>query len=263
MKLPELNNSGKYVGLYVIDFGDHCAVGYTADETASLLESEKYADVKVFRIHTIMAYTRKSVQFLIDSDCKAIVIACNTATSVAAEALRREFSLPIIAMEPALKPASQLAGDGPVLVLATEVTLKLQKFRHLMQSYGRHAVPIPAPKLAPAVEAGITEGPAMQALLQEYLGPWLNQPIKAVVLGCTHFIFLQKALRAFLPENVLLIDGNEGTARQLKKRLAQEGLQSSAEPLPAEQRIVFHTTNEDSGVLARMRAMLRMALDEP
>ncbi len=54
MKLPELNNSGKYVGLYVIDFGDHCAVGYTADETASLLESEKYADVKVFRIHRAM-----------------------------------------------------------------------------------------------------------------------------------------------------------------------------------------------------------------
>ena len=212
---------------------------------------------------TIMAYTRKSIQFLIDSECKAIVIACNTATSVAAAALRRELPLPIIAMEPALKPASMAAGDGPVLVLATEVTLKLPKFRCLMESYGKHAVPIPAPKLVPAIEAGMTEGPAMEALLREYLGPWLEQPVKAVVLGCTHYVFLRKALRAFLPETVLLIDGNEGTARQLKKRLTQENLLSAASPMPAVQRIALHTTGEDPATLAQMQTMLTIAMDQP
>ena len=210
---------------------------------------------------TIMAYTRKSIQFLIVSGCKAIVIACNTATSVAAAALRRELALPIIAMEPALKPASMVAGDGPVLVLATEVTLKLPKFQRLMASYGEHAVPIPAPKLVPAIEAGITEGPAMETLLKEYLSPWLNQPVKAVVLGCTHFVFLKKTLRAYLPDTILLIDGNEGTARQLKTRLTQENLLSSAAPLPVAQRIIFHSTKEDAQTLAMMQTMLAMAME--
>lgn len=209
---------------------------------------------------TIMAYTRESVQFLILQNCKAIVIACNTATSVAAAALRRELALPIIAMEPALKPASMVAGDGLVLVLATEVTLKLPKFQRLMESYGKDAVPIPAPKLVPAVEAGVTEGPAMHALLGEYLGPYMHRPVKAVVLGCTHFIFLKNTLRAYLPETVRLIDGNEGTAKQLQKRLAQENLLSAAAPLPAAERVAFHTTDEAPQTLLRMKAMLEAAL---
>ncbi|HPF87070.1 MAG TPA: glutamate racemase [Candidatus Limiplasma sp.] len=211
---------------------------------------------------TIMAYTRSAIHFLTNSGCKAIVIACNTATSVAAAALRRELKLPIIAMEPALKPASMIAGDGLVLVLATEVTLKLPKFQHLMESYGKNAVPIPAPKLVPAVEAGIIDGPAMRAMLSAYLSPYLDRPVKAVVLGCTHFVFLKKALRSLLKQDILLIDGNEGTAKQLKKRLEQENLRSGAAPLPVWQCVAFHTAGEDADTLARMKAMLSMALDQ-
>lgn len=210
----------------------------------------------------IMAHTRHSVAFLVEADCKAIVIACNTATSVAAAVLRRELELPIIAMEPALKPAALLAGDGQVLVMATEVTLKLPKFQRLMESYGKNAVPIPAPKLVPAVEAGITAGPAMQALLEAYLAPYLPRPVKAVVLGCTHFVFLKPALRKLLPDNILLIDGNAGTARQLQKRLAQEALLSDASPLPAAERVQFYSTKQDAETLARMQTMFAMALDQ-
>ena len=144
-----------------------------------------------------MDHTRASVDFLIRSGCKAIVIACNTATSVAAASLRKDLPLPIVAMEPALKPASQLDGTGKVLVLATEITLKLNKFQRLMDSYGQDAVPIPAPKFVTAIEAGYTQGPQIDALLREYLEPWLAQPVKAVVLGCTHYVFLKPALRAF------------------------------------------------------------------
>lgn len=211
---------------------------------------------------TILELTRQSVRFLIDSGCKAIVIACNTATSVAAAALRKEIDLPIVAMEPALKPASMLEGDGLVLVLATGVTLKLDKFRQLMASYGKGAVPIPAPKLVTAVEAGITDGPQMVALLNEYLAPYLDRPIKAVVLGCTHFVFLKPALRGLLPESVTLIDGNEGTARQLKKCLTQAGLPGGAEEPEIFNRVEFHSTKNDAETLARMRTMFQMALDQ-
>ena len=97
--------------------------------------------------------------------------------------------MPIIAMEHALKPASKIAGDGQVLVLATKVTLKLDKFQRLMNSYGQDAVPIPAPKLVTAIETGLWKGPEVQAMLEEYIAPYLNKPVKAVVLGCTHFVF--------------------------------------------------------------------------
>lgn len=210
----------------------------------------------------ILSHTRQSVQFLIDAGCKAIVIACNTATSVAAAALRRELALPIVAMEPALKPASMIARDGRVLVLATEVTLKLPKFMRLMESYGRDAVPIPCPKLVTAVEAGLTEGAEVSALLEEYLSPYLDKPVKAVVLGCTHFVFLKQALRDFLPEGVPLIDGNEGTARQLQKRLAQADLLSGAGAAGAAGRVAFHSTQNGAQTLKRMRALYTMALDQ-
>ncbi len=208
----------------------------------------------------IMAYSRQCVRFLTDAGSKAIVIACNTATSVAAAALRKEIALPVVAMEPALKPASMLEGDGQVLVLATEVTLKLEKFRALMKIYGKDAVPVPAPKLVTAVEAGILDGAEMTALLREYLSTRLDRPVKAVVLGCTHFVFLKRALRAFLPEHIRLIDGNEGTARQLKTRLRQQNLLGSAQEPDIRARVEFHSTKDDPETLARMDTLFGLAL---
>ena len=210
----------------------------------------------------ILALTRQGVQFLTDQGCKAIVIACNTATSVAAAALRKELSLPIIAMEPALKPAALLEGEGQVLVLATEVTLKLSKFKQLMESYGRDAVPIPAPKFVTAVEAGRTQGPEVDGLLQEYLGPWLQKPVKAVVLGCTHFVFLKPALRALLPPHVALIDGNQGTARQLQKRLAQASLAGAVQETDIMRRVKFQSTRPGDDTLAQMRLLFQTALEQ-
>ncbi|MBE0601219.1 MAG: aspartate/glutamate racemase family protein, partial [Firmicutes bacterium] len=202
------------------------------------------------------------VRFLIAAGCKAIVIACNTATSVAAATLRKEIALPIVAMEPALKPASMVAGDGLVLVLATEVTLKLDKFKALMNIYGKNAVPVPAPKLVKAVEAGMLDGEEMNALLTEYLSPWLDHTVKAVVLGCTHYVFLKRALRGFLPEHVRLIDGNEGTARQLKTRLRQLDLLGGANEPDIRARVEFHSTKDDAQTLARMDTLFDLALSQ-
>ena len=205
----------------------------------------------------VRVFARQAVDRLMALDCKAILIACNTATSAAAETLRRELSLPIIGMEPALKPASQLPQNGAILVMATSMTLKLDKFHTLMERYGGDAVPVPCPGLVELIEAGEINGPRLTAKLEELLAPHLNQPVKAVVLGCTHYVFVKPALRAILPKPVALVDGNRGTARQLRNRLAQKGL------LREESNggnVVFLSTAEDEAIPDRMREWFRKAL---
>lgn len=173
---------------------------------------------------TVRTYTHEAVERLIALDCKAIVLACNTATSAAAGALRQELDMPIIGMEPALKPAALMPGDGKVLVMATRVTLTQPKFQRLMEQYGRDAIPLPCPGLMECVEAGELDGPRVDALLDKLLSPYRDTPIKAVVLGCTHYPFLRRAIAAHLPEGTPLVDGNLGTVRQLARRLSEEGL---------------------------------------
>lgn len=209
----------------------------------------------------VLALTRQGVGRLTDRGCKAVVIACNTATSAAAATLRAECALPIIGMEPALKPASQVPREGAVLVMATVMTLKLEKFRQLMARYGQGAVPVPCPGLVELIEAGETDGPRVRALLDRLLAPHLQGPVKAVVLGCTHYGFLRPALAAFLPPGVPLVDGNLGTARQLQAQLTARGLNA-----PSERRrpgnITFLSTAEGEAIPARMQAWFARAQAE-
>ena len=207
----------------------------------------------------VLGLVHQAVERLIELRCKAIVIACNTATSVSAGKLRQELDLPIVGMEPALKPASLLPGEGKILVMATRVTLALPKFQALMAQYGRNAVPVPCPGLMECVERGELEGPQVTALLRQLLGPWLSQPVKAVVLGCTHYPFLRKAIAALFPEGTPLIDGNAGSVRQLRRRLEEEGLLSNRQE-PG--RVTFLSSSEEPSVLQRMQTMLELCANE-
>ena len=207
----------------------------------------------------VLGLVHQAVERLIELRCKAIVIACNTATSVSAGKLRQELDLPIIGMEPALKPASQLPGGGKILVMATRVTLALPKFQALMAQYGRDAVPVPCPGLMECVERGELEGPKVTALLRHLLGPWLSQPVKAVVLGCTHYPFLRKTIAALFPAGTPLIDGNAGSVRQLRRRLEEQDLLSDRQE-PG--RITFLSSSEDPSVLQRMQTMLELCANE-
>lgn len=203
----------------------------------------------------VYQYTHQAVQQLMAQDCKAIVIACNTATSVAAARLRAEYSdFPIIGMEPALKPASLLPGAGKVLVLATRVTLALPKFELLMERYGQDAIPLPCPGLMECVEDGELNGSRVERLLGELLSPYRSQNIKAVVLGCTHYPFLKSVIRRFFAPDVVLVDGNLGTARQLGRRLEETGLLSGG---PGG-RVTFLSSLEGEEPLARMQQMLAL-----
>ncbi len=205
----------------------------------------------------VLRLTRQGVDRLLQHGCKAIVIACNTATSVAAEQLRRELTLPVIGIEPALKPAALLPGDGQILVLATQVTLRLPKFHALMERYGNHATPVPCSGLMECVEAGQLEGERVNTLLKTLLAPYLDKPIKAVVLGCTHYPFLRNAISALLPKGTPLVDGNAGTVRQLGRRLEAENL--LAPPGNEGGKVTFLTSSQDPATLARMQTMLETA----
>ncbi len=203
---------------------------------------------------TVYQYTHDAVEKLIRLGCKAIVIACNTATSVAAAQLRQELPLPIIGMEPALKPASLLPGDGRVLVMATRNTLKLPKFQALMELYGKDAIPLPCSGLMECVEDGQLSGPRVEALLQELFAPYQSVNIKAVVLGCTHYPFLRKTISRFFSPETALVDGNLGTAKQLRRRLEEENLLSSG---PGG-KVTFHSSLEGEEPIRQMQHMLQL-----
>ena len=202
----------------------------------------------------VFQYTHNAIERLVELGCKAVVIACNTATSVAAGQLRQELALPIIGMEPALKPASFVEGDGKVLVMATRVTLALPKFQLLMERYGQDAIPLPCPGLMECVEAGELSGDRVETLLEQLTRPYRSENIKAVVLGCTHYPFLKKAIAKFFAPTVQLMDGNLGTVRQLGRRLAEEGLSSSG---PGGQ-VTFLSSLEGQKPLERMQQMLAL-----
>ena len=169
-----------------------------------------------------MACVERVMAHLISQDVKAVVIACNTATAVAAKELRARHTLPIIGIEPALKPAHELRRDGSVLVLATPMTLKLEKFRALYERYGEGAIPLPCPGLMELVEKQAYD--QAKRYLLELFAPYDLEKVDAVVLGCTHYVFLRPVLAQILPKRVAVLDGNDGTARQLRRVLTEQNL---------------------------------------
>ena len=170
----------------------------------------------------VIACARRVVDRLTEQGIKALVIACNTATGAAAATLRAEMTIPVIAMEPALKPAEEAWQGGRILVMATPLTLRQDKFLKLMERFGAHAVPLSCPGLMELVENEDREG--AKAYLEKTFGEWEMEKVDAVVLGCTHYVFLKNMIRRMIPERTLITDGNAGTARQLRRVLEAKGL---------------------------------------
>ncbi len=173
------------------------------------------------------------VKRLLAMGAKAIVIACNTATSAAAAYLREKYpDIPIIGMEPAVKPAA-MSGEHPtVLVMATPLTIRETKFRSLIQKYIDKAefIDVPCHGLVELIEQGITEGDEMDAYLAELLREPMNgRKIDAAVLGCTHYIHAGDAIRKALGDDVEIFDGALGTARETRHRLDDAGLLNDAD----------------------------------
>ena len=200
----------------------------------------------------VMACVSRIMERLLAQDVKAVVIACNTATAVAAAELRAKYDLPIIGIEPALKPAHELRHGGSILVLATPMTLRLEKFQALYARYGEGAIPLPCPGLMELVEREAHD--EARRYLTELFSPYDLNAVDAVVLGCTHYVFLRPLLAELLPKTVSILDGNEGTARQLRRVLTANGLLSDG--LGS---VTLETSGNPEVVLPVMQRLLRKA----
>jgi len=162
------------------------------------------------------------LQFLGDNGVKCTAIACNTTTSVAASTLRQQYpSIPIIGIEPALKPAVLWKEHDKVAVMATPATLALPKFHELMKHYSKESdiYPVPCPGLADYVERGIFDGEEITEFLKGLLAPSLEKHVDAIVLGCTHYPFVEKVIQRIAGPDVKIFNGAHGTALELQRRL--------------------------------------------
>lgn len=172
-------------------------------------------------------FTHAGVAWLLSQNAKAVVIACNTASAAALDSLRQRWSeVPIVGMEPAVKPASQHTRTGHVGVLATPGTLQADRFSNLVERFanGVHVHTVMGTGLVRMVEAHQLDGKEVEAQLRAILAPVLEANIDHLVLGCTHFPFLAPALHRVLGDGVQLVDPAPAVARQTQRVLKQAGL---------------------------------------
>lgn len=164
----------------------------------------------------------QALDFLAERDPQAIVVACNTATSAAIEDARRRYAFPVIGMEPAVKPAVAAAGPGKrVLVFATELTLREEKFHHLVARVDteQQVDYQPLQELVAWAERFEFSDDVILPYLRHKLAAYDLSQYGAVVLGCTHFIFFKSAFEKILPSGVKILDGNLGTVNNLMAKL--------------------------------------------
>ena len=175
----------------------------------------------------VRALTLQAVEELVKRGVKALVVACNTATSAAIHILREIYpDLIVVGIEPALKVAADRFPGGRIGVMATQVTLREEKFAHQAERFPQMQIDlIPAPGLVELIEVGYTEGPQVETLLRQILGPYVGK-LDALVLGCTHYPFAGNAIRRILGPETVLLDGGEGTARQTQRCLETAGLRN-------------------------------------
>lgn len=196
----------------------------------------------------ILERSRYLIDFLLMQGVKAVVVACNTATAAAVPLLRSTWpDLPIIAMEPAIKPAAAATRSGVVGVLATEGTLSSARFTALLSQHaGRvQVITQPCPGLVDAVECGDLDGPEVRALLQRYLTPLLDAGADTLILGCTHYPFLRERIKELVGSDIHLIETGAAVARELERRLAVASLLAQPDS-PADSR--FWTTGDSAAM---------------
>jgi glutamate racemase len=196
----------------------------------------------------IQALSIAAGAFLFDKGVKMIVVACNTATSAAIQMMREKFNLPVISMEPAVKPALAALKSGKVLVLATPATVTQARYLGLIErlnAYDR-VISVGCGGLVELIEEGKTDEASIHGYLKEQLAFLRGERIGAVVLGCTHYSFVEKSIKSYIDgafhTDCPMFDGRHGTARQLMRVLDEYGLRSS---VGAKGRVEFFASRPD------------------
>lgn len=186
---------------------------YFGDSANAPYGTKSYEEVQQMTI----AHTEEFIRM----GAKGVVIACNTATSAAVRKLRQMYpELPLVGIEPAVKPAVEKYPHGKILVMATPMTIREAKLHHLIEKFGGEAeiIPLACPGLMDFVEAGNIDSPEVFGFLRDILEPY-KEGLDGVVLGCTHYPFVKKTIVQILGEQVDIFDGGEGTAREIRRRL--------------------------------------------
>ncbi len=182
----------------------------------------KNAPYGVKSTEMILQLTTNSFEYLLSKNVKAVVLACNTATSAAAAVLRSRYKdFPIIGLEPALKPAALSSEHPTVIVMATPLTLREKKFSLLMDRFNDEAeiIRLPAPGLVELIEQDKLGTDELREYLKKLFEPFDKSKIDCVVLGCTHYPFAKREIQQVLGERVKIFDGGEGAARQTRHLL--------------------------------------------
>lgn len=160
-------------------------------------------------------------EHLFNQKVKAIVVACNTATAAAVQTLRKRYSIPVIGLEPALKPASEYTASARVGVLATQATLDSQKYQELKEKFGQQLELIEraSPLFVELVESAPDITDVEMTLIEKELQPFIKAKIDSLVLGCTHYPFLTKAISSIMGPKVTLFESGLPVAKEVQRRL--------------------------------------------
>lgn len=178
----------------------------------------------------IIALSVKNTEFLLSKGCKLIIVACNTATTNAIDYLRKNYTVPFIGIEPAIKPAALLSKTGAIGILATKGTLSSKLFEKTTKEYTKNITTIEqdGEGLVPLIEEGKLNSPEINELLTAYLKPMLNFNIDHLVLGCTHYPYLIPQIKKIIGNKITIIDSGEAVAKQTKAILEKHNLLSTS-----------------------------------
>lgn len=203
----------------------------------------------------IAARSSALCRHLLDQGCDAIVVACNTATAEAIAQIRDELAIPVIGVEPGIKPAAMQSQNGIVGVLATEATLKSDKFNALLATLPSNCqfIKQAGAGLVPLIEAGDANSEETLELLAEHLEAIQIAGADTLVLGCTHYPFLRKAIRKLLGESITLIDTSEAVVKQLKRQLEANAI---AQANHQELQLTFISSKDDHRLLAMAKDLM-------
>ncbi len=185
--------------------------------------------------NAIIARSRHITRFLIEQGAGAVVVACNTATAAAIDVLRNEFPVPIVGMEPALKPAAAATVSGHVAVLATQGTFGSARYAKLRSNHDKqvHVHEQVCPHWVEVVEQGDLDNPRVLDVINASLAPLTSTAVDTCVLGCTHFPFLEASIRRVVGEQITIIEPGTAVVEQLRRRLNLQHCENQRSPLRA------------------------------
>lgn len=259
----EVDSKNSYIGVFDSGMGGISVLA----EIINLMPNEKYiyygdslnAPYGIKSKEEVIELSTKVCEFLIKKGVKAIVVACNTATSAAISELRNKFNIPIIGMEPAIKPALEVCMNKKIAVMATPMTLDQKKFNNLLNKLTTKdkIIKIPAPELVEFVESGDINSNELQNVLKNYFKDINLNEVGAIVLGCTHFVFLKELLKGVVGERIIIIDGNYGTAKHLKNTLKKlKALRSNNEG-----EVLIYNSKKDYEIIELSKDLLKKVIN--